>query len=424
MFFYRSEFAKRSRFECERLGPLRSTSIAMMFCLVSCLHCASVYSQVILAARNPNFDEATDSLDSPPQSKVNQSLAGDGRAVDGRVVACQSAGCWPPARLMEQRAASLCMLASKGNDGQQYVASIQSNFLRRQAARQRDLAASAALKAYYSWIANAQQLDISAEAIRFQKEQIKVQESLIDRGVAIEDPTAVERSGLELSDSRLQLEASDRQFAQLLLQLTCCATDVRQASVESLVIQPNAPDCDRLRRVALECRQDYLAWLQLNNCLDARSALAISELITPLVEGVGSELLPLGWLERICLASRGEQALACVRRELRTAIDLQARLIEQNVCERCQALGTAYERVQIAEKILGTWDQRLAALNRLEELGDARGVEQVKAKSESLRARSTLVARRLSAKLAEVDLAEAVGDLAGRCCRGEPWLPK
>jgi hypothetical protein len=61
-------------------------------------------------------------------------------------------------------------------------------------------------------------------------------------------------------------------------------------------------------------------------------------------------------------------------------------------------------------------------LNRLGQLGDARGEELITARSEHLKARSSLVERQLAAKLAEVELAEAMGDLAPRCCRGEPWL--
>lgn len=420
MFFNCWAIAKRTRIHCDRLGPLGSMAAWVLFFYIAvCVQFSSVEAQVILAAKSPTFEEKAGTI----QVAADSTLSTDVQTVDGRVVACQSAACWPPARLMEQRAASLCGLASKGNEDQKYIASIQAHFLRRQAARQRDLAASASLKMYYSWIANARQLEISSQAARLQQDQLEIQKSLIDRGVGIDDPTAVQRSGLELNDNRLQLEAADRQLAHALLQMTCCATDVRQAKVESLEIRSNLPDCDRLRQFAMENRQDYLAWLQLCNCLDERSALAVSEFITPLVEGVGSNFLPMGWLERVCLASRAQQALACVRRELRTVIDLQLRLIEQSVCERCLALRTAYERFEIAEQILATWDQRIAALNRLEELGDARGAEQMKARSERLRAMSTLVTRQLAAKLAEVDLAEAVGDLAGRCCRGEPWLP-
>ncbi|MGN6136857.1 MAG: hypothetical protein ACTHOU_20435, partial [Aureliella sp.] len=342
--------------------------------------------------------------------------------LDGRSVAQQAACCWPLARLLDQRAATLDSQAGSEHTAAQRSAALQSSFLRRQAARQRDIAAANALRAYYSWIANRLQLEIVAEGFDLHSQQAATQASLIERGVAIDDPTELDRKRLELRDSQLQLQAADTQLDQALLRLTCCASDVRGAIVESLEIQPAELDCDQLAATALELRQDYLAYVELCQHLDEQTARSISDLLAPLAGGVGVGMFNSGLLSKLCLAAGGAEALQHVARELRIAIDLERRLVQQTVCEKCQALALAYERVQIAQQVVASWQERIAALERLEELGEARGQALNLARAELLQARSTLVSRQLSARLAEIDLAEAMGGLAARCCRGEPWL--
>ena len=342
--------------------------------------------------------------------------------LNGHTVACQAACCWPLAKLLDQRAATIRAGAADRHEGEQRSGALQASFLRRQAARQRDVAAAAALRTYYGWIANREQLAIAMSASELQREQLATQSALIDRGVAVEDPTELERQGLELRDKLIQLQANDRQFAQTLLQLTCCTSDPRAVSVEALEIRRAALACDQLIDFAIRHRQDYLAYVELCQCLDEATARAVADLLTPLVGGIGLGLLELNCIQKLCLTAHGSDAFEYVSRELRTAVQLQRRLIEQSVCEKCLALGVAYERVEIAQQILLTWDERIEALHRLSELGAARGEALATARAEQLQARSTLISRQLSAKLAEVDLAEAIGELALRCCRGEPWL--
>lgn len=342
--------------------------------------------------------------------------------LDGRTVACQAAACWPLAKLLEQRAATLSADASHCSEAEQRSAAVQASFLRRQAARQRDIAAASALRAYYSWIANRDQLALVAAGLELQKEQSATQAALIERGVAIDDPTALERKRLELRDSEVQLLANDRRLAQTLLQLTCCASDLRSAAVEVLEIRPSELACDQLATFALEHRQDYLAFVELCRCLDQQTARSVAGLVTPLAGGIGLKALDLNCLEKLLLAAHGGDAASQIGRELRLAVDMQRQLVQQSTCEKCLALVTAYERVEIARQILATWDERIAMLNRLDQLGQSRGQDLATARGEQLKARSNLLERELAAKLAEVDLAEAMGDLAPRCCRGEPWL--
>lgn len=357
--------------------------------------------------------------DLPDQNSVT---SGSSAVLDGRTVACQAAACWPLAKLLEQRAATLMADASHCHQADQRAAAMQASFLRRQAARQRDIAAANALRAYYSWIANRDQLALVSAGFELQKEQVATQAALIERGVAVDDPTALERKRLELRDSQVQLLANDRRLAQTLLQLTCCSSDLHNATVEDLEVRSSVLACDRLVAFALEHRQDYLALVELCRGLDQQTARSIASLLTPLAGGVALKALDLNCLEKILLAAHGDEAVAQISRELRLAVDMQRRLIEQSTCERCLALATAYERVEIAQQIVATWDERIATLNRLGQLGEARGQELAIARSEQVKARSSLLERQLAAKLAEIDLAEAMGDLAPRCCRGQPWL--
>ena len=341
--------------------------------------------------------------------------------VSGHVVACQAANCWPLAKLLDQRARTLLCEAEERHHKSQSSANLQANFLRHQAAWQRDVAAALALRAYYSWIANQQQLQLVEEGLALQREQVQVQAALIAKGIAIADPTALERKRLELEDNKIQLLTNERQLKSGLLRLTCCHTDLSQCATESLDIQVQSIDCNGLLSFALQHRHDYLAVVQLCQCLDEETAVAVAQLLSPLV-GVGIDLLDLNLLERICLKHRGEELLGQIRRELKLASDVLRGRIEQSVCDKCQSLDAAYQRVTIAEEVIRSWETRVAALKRLEELGDARGEAMATARAELISARSTLITRKLSAKLAEVDLAEAVGELSIRCCKGEAWL--
>ena len=360
--------------------------------------------------------------DPAAESQASRVAASEPGILDGRTIACQAACCWPLAKFLEERAASIRADGARGHKAGERSAALQSNFLRRQAARQRDVAAATALRAYYSWIANREQLIIVAAGFDLQREQSATQNALIERGIGIDDPTELERKRLELRDKQLQLESNDIQLAQSVRRLTCCASDPRTAIVETLQVQPTVLPCDQLVGFALQHRQDYLSYVELCQNLDEQSARAIADLLSPLAGGVGLGMLDLNFLENLCLAAHGSDALTHVTRELRTAIDLERRLIQQAVCDKCHALSLAYERTAIAEQLLATWNERIAGLSRLEQLGEARGQAVALARAEQLQARSTLVSRQLAAKLAEVDLAEAMGDLAPRCCRGEPWL--
>lgn len=430
---------RRTAFPGRRKGLLRFDFYALyapIFLLFWSCFTPTVFGQSLKSAQTVSFNNAkqTEPFAVPIQSPQLLQNAGEvtvaqplnletpsPNQVSGPTVACQAANCWPLAKLLEQRAKTILCNAEERHKNAPAAAKLQANFLRHQAAWQRDLAAALALRAYYSWIANQQQLQLVEEGLRLQVEQAQVQEALIAKGIGIADPTALDRKRLELDDNKIQLTTSASQLGSALMRLTCCHTDLSRSAVESLEIQPQALDCPALVTYALQHRHDYLAITQLCQCLDEETAIAVAQLLTPLV-GVGIEVLDLGLLERLSLRHRGAELLAQVRRELRLASDALRNRIEQSVCDRCQALESAYQRVTIAEAVIRSWETRIAALRRLEELGDARGEAMATARAELISARATLVTRQLAAKIAEVDLAEAVGELALRSCQGQPWL--
>ncbi len=203
-------------------------------------------------------------------------------------------------------------------------------------------------------------MQLVEEGLQLQREQVQTQEALIAKGIAIADPTALERKRLELEDNRIQLTAAERQLASGLLRLTCCHTNLARCHTESLEIQPQAFDCDCLVSYALQHRHDYLAIVHLCNCLDEDTALMVARLLAPLI-GAGMDMVDLSLLERLYVKHRGEELLVQIRRELKLASDVLRARIEQSVCDKCQALQAAYERVAIAQAVIGTWETRLAA---------------------------------------------------------------
>jgi len=89
--------------------------------------------------------------------------------------------------------------------------------------------------------------------------------------------------------------------------------------------------------------------------------------------------------------------------------------VEAAVCDKCHALRTAYERIALAEQIIGSLEERISGLERLAELGAPDAVQMIDARGKLAIAQSNSNQRRLEARLAEVDLAAEIGCLARRC---------
>ncbi len=143
---------------------------------------------------------------------------------------------------------------------------------------------------------------------------------------------------------------------------------------------------------------------------------------------VGSFGIPLpkmtGLSQLFCCGSFDKQSLAeNLRSEVQSILETNERYASQLVFEKCSQLQLAYERLALQQQRIESWKHRLNQLDKLDELGDTRPDDRAKVEAGLLRARFDEVARRMDAKLAEVSLAEVVGGLAGKCCRGEAWLP-
>lgn len=71
---------------------------------------------------------------------------------------------------------------------------------------------------------------------------------------------------------------------------------------------------------------------------------------------------------------------------------------------------------------MGSWEHRIRQLETLDESGESAAEELATARSSMLEAKADVILRRLDAKIAEIDLAEAVGGISDRCCSGRAWL--
>jgi outer membrane protein TolC len=134
--------------------------------------------------------------------------------------------------------------------------------------------------------------------------------------------------------------------------------------------------------------------------------------------------IPKVGLKQLLCNSYDKALLASnLRQEVATIIATNESYAQQLVVEKCSQLQLAYQRHQLQLQRVSSWEHRLQQIEKLQSQGEARPGERAIAESGLLKARSDEAVRRLEAKLAEVSLAEVVGGLAGKCCRGEAWFP-
>lgn len=336
-------------------------------------------------------------------------------------LACRAAQCWGPSRLLLQRAATLeesnGVLRLHSRDSVE----AQIQFLKHQAAWQQDLVAAGALKSAFTVLAFDAQLEQAERGLALTAEQSAAADALSAKGIAPSDPTAMARRRLGIEDQCLQL-LKGRTLARITLaQLTSLPECNPILVAESLDVQPRCLDCDALIREALSHRSDYRGWQMLATRLDKSNVAAISEIISSTAGNIGLVEHHPQLVDSLWAKLNAGQILERVRNEIHTVTDLQRRLIESAVCERCNVLKIAYERVITAQELLDSWNQRVAALERLAELGHAQPEALGEAKAKQIEATASLIQRQLEARLAEIDLAESCGGLAQRCCSGEEW---
>lgn len=343
--------------------------------------------------------------------------------IDGREIACRSAQNWIPADLLRARAQAIVQLFCEEDDCTRQAAHALSNFLHMQADHQEDIGAAAALRAYYTRIALVEQLALARESREFVDQQSSRQNAAVQQGLpAGVDLTSFERTRLEIEDQVLQLRSQDRQLRCLLAQLAKVDYDMSAIEHEQLEIFQCPLDCQRLKQQALTLRHDLRGWRYLACQVNETSAPIFAKMLSSIVGGFGLPLPTISGLKQLLCPPDYSCLAANMQYELQLTVETHRKWICQAVDEKCCKLQLAYERIRLAEQTVESWRTRISQLERLDDSGDGQPGERATAQSELLKARADEIRRRLDAKLAEVDLAEASGGLRDRCCAGQAWL--
>ncbi len=368
-------------------------------------------------------------LDRPGNGIVNShaslldSQAVELPVLDGHDIGCRAAQNWLPSELLRARARTLLQLFCEEDDCTRQAAQALACFLNMQAKHQEDIGAATALRAYYTRIALAEQLTLSTESLHLVARQLAQQEALHAGGLpAGTDWSAFDRRRIEITDKQYQLHSQDRQLRSVLAQIADAdyATDrVRQERLEVLEC---SLACDRLKQQALGLRQDLRGWIYLSGQVNDQSAPLFAKMFTTIVGGWGLPLPSIVGLKNLICPPDYSCLATNMRREMSLAVETHTRWICQAVDEKCHKLQLAYQRLQLARQTIDSWMERLAQLEKLGELGDGQPEQTAIAQAGLLQARSEEISRRLEARIAEIDLAEATGGLADRCCAGQPWL--
>ncbi len=343
--------------------------------------------------------------------------------IDGRVVACCAARHWAPAHALRARGKTIVTAYADEKQSVQQAACSLASFLNLQACYQEDIGAASALRAYYARIAVQEQLQVSAQSLELLEREQTKHNAALERGLASGvDSSAFERRRLELEDQQLQLRSQDRQLRCLLAQLAKIDYDAASVLQEQLDVRASTLDCQRLQTIALEGRCDYRGWINLAKNSSESAAPLIGQLVKTAVGGFGLPLPPIRGLKALLCPPDLSSLAESMQRELNATVDAQRRWICQTVEEKCHKLRLAYRRVELARATVESWEQRLTQFEQLEQFGDLATEEHAAARIGLLKSRAEEISRRLEARSAEIDLAEAVGGLSRRCCAGQAWL--
>lgn len=344
-------------------------------------------------------------------------------AIGGRDIACRTAQNWLPAQVLRQRGRTLVQLYCEEDECERQAAAALARFLEYQARHQEDIGAASALKAYYTRIALQEQLNLLERSLSYVNGEAEKQEVAMEEGLpAGVDLSSFARRRLEIEDKRLQIVSKDRQLRCLLTQLAGYDYELGEVRQESLVIVSVAIDCTNLKAFALAQRQDLAGWQHLACNVNETSAPIFLKMIGTVVGSWGIPLPTVGGLKALLCPPDYSCLAANLKRELDMTVETHRRWICQAVDEKCSALELAYQRAEIAQQMVDSWRKRIEQLETLERSGEAPAAELAEARTSLLLAEADAIERRLAAKTAEVELSEAVGGLAGRCCQGRPWL--
>lgn len=343
--------------------------------------------------------------------------------IDGRVVACCAARHWAPAQALRARGATIVTAYADEKKTVQQAACSLASFLNLQACYQEDIGAASALRAYYARIAVQEQLQLSVQSLELIEHEQAKHKAALEQGLASGvDSSAFERRRLEIEDNQLQLRSQDRQLRCLLAQLAKIDYDAASVRQEQLDVRSAPLDCQRLQSIALEDRCDYRGWLNLANNTNETTAPLIGQFLKTAVGSFGLPLPAVTKLKALLCPPDLTSLVESMQRELKATVDAQRRWICQTVEEKCHKLQLAYRRIDVARATVESWEQRLVQLEQLEQFGDRATEEHAAARIGLLKSRADEISRRLEARSAEIDLAEALGGLSRRCCAGQAWL--
>ncbi len=351
-------------------------------------------------------------------------------SLDARQVACSAVVRWKPALGLCERANSIRQMHQTAIcERKKQGASALSRFLELQAGFQEDVGAASAMRAYYGLIGLREHLgwiEAGSNAVQTQyAKQKRLMELGSEAGV---DLSSLDRKRIELEEQSLKTNSQLRQLTSLLLGLTEMDLSMHDWIVEPLMIQETPIDTQGLVNLALRERRDLQAWQYLACNLDEDTAPMFVSAIASMFGGFGLPI-PTASCVKSCvnrLLHCGDDSASLVetlRKELRVIAETHRDWIKQSVTEKAELLQLAYSLHRVELKRIESWLDRLEQLERLEGMGKAKPEERAVAEAGLLQSRSSEVSRRLDVKLAEVALAETVGGLATRSCRGEAWLP-
>jgi hypothetical protein len=343
--------------------------------------------------------------------------------LDGRDIACRAVRNWLPAQALRARGRTIDEAYAEEDECQRRAAHTLANFLNLQACHQEDIAAANGLRAYYTRIALAEQLQLGNESRSLVSEERGKQQAALQSGLSTGvDLSAFTRQELEIDDLQLQLRSQDRQLRDLLAQLARYHYEMEEVNQEALHVQTSEIDCQALVAFAVSHRYDMRSWLLLNSQVNETSAPIIAKLLSTAVGGFGLPLPIVGGLKSLFCPMDVSKLASNLRRELNLAVETQRRWIEQTVLEKCAQAELAYQRLQLSQQTVSSWQERRSQLQQLRQLGETQPEQTAAAQVGWLQARAVEIRRRLEARLAEIELAEATGELSRRCCAGQAWL--
>jgi hypothetical protein len=343
--------------------------------------------------------------------------------LDSRSVACRAANEWLPAKQLRQHAHSVQRLYCEEDDCTRQAANAIVRFLHLQADHQQDVAAAIALRAYYSLTALEEQAILLKQSDAELQKQRERQAALQQKGqAAAVDLTSLDREAITLNLQRIQLQQRGRQLKQALNDATRMHYDWDASAIEPLEVREQVLDNEYLQRFALAHRHDLLALQSLSSQINNGTAPMLSSFVNS-ATGLASLPLPKRcFLDRVLGREDNTVLTNNLKQSMSLACETQASAIRREVAEKAIALELAYQRIALAKETMASWTKRQEQLERLAELGDSRPADLVLAQSSLLSSTAVEIERRLDAKLAEIALAEACGELSQRCCQGQAWL--